>query len=320
MTGFNKHKWLDAVEDDARITPAEGRVLLRIGRRYVLNGDSTFRVQQTTLAARCRVDVRTVRRAITKGRALGYLTLVQERQRGRSHHAADQYRLVIPSEITGQNCGQSGSEIPDSTPSNTGQHTIEIPDSADASTCGNVTSTVITTGLKGTGTPDGPAANSEPATFEPDRSGDGPPEDQSIKDTPEPPPAATAAPDLTALPVPPIHWPDDYPRSEPPVRCPKHANHHGWLQETCPPCGSANKAHKAWEAERAQWRKDRAAAIQAWIAACDQCDEAGWLMDDTEDELPAMKCLHAPNVIAWSALHPDWQLHGPYTTQHRRAS
>lgn len=133
------------------------------------------------------------------------------------------------------------------------------------------------------------------------------------------PAAAIAAPDLMALPVPPIHWPDDYPRPEPPVRCPKHANHHGWLQETCPPCGTADKAHKAWGAKRAQWRKDRAAAIQAWIAACDQCDEAGWLMDDPEDELPAVKCLHAPNVIAWSALHPDWQLHGP-DTQHRRAS
>lgn len=153
--------------------------------------------------------------------------------------------------------------------------------------------------------------------------GDDPPEDQSsIEDEPAAPAAANAAPpDLMALPLPPIHWPEEYQEPEPPVRCPKHAGQEGWVPEPCPPCGAAEKVHKAWEAKREQWRKQRSAAVQAWIAACDQCDEAGWLMDDPDDSLPAVKCPHAPNVMAWPQLHPNWRQEDPAAaTHHRRAS
>lgn len=169
---------------------------------------------------------------------------------------------------------------------------------------------------------DTPPANGKPATPEPQPMGDDPPEDLSrVAEEPASSAAANAAPpDLMALPLPPIHWPAGYPEPEPPRRCPKHADHEGWVQEPCPPCGDADRAHKAWEATRAAWRKERAHAIQAWIATCDQCDEAGWLMDDPEDKLPAVKCLHAPNAMAWSKLHPNWRQEGPAATQCQRAS
>ncbi|ORV65298.1 hypothetical protein AWC03_02825 [Mycobacterium europaeum] len=64
----------------------------------------------------------------------------------------------------------------------------------------------------------------------------------------------------------------------------------------------------------AAWRKARFDANQAWIAECDHCDEAGWLQDDPEDGLPAMKCPHAPNWLAW------WQLQQQTTTDQPRAS
>lgn len=175
------------------------------------------------------------------------------------------------------------------------------------------------TSIGTSGGTDRPEASSTP---EPDTFGDDPPEGQSTDDEPRPPAAARAAPPdrIAALPLPPIHWPADYPDPEPPARCPKHADHDGWVQEPCRLCAAADKAHKAWEANRAQWRKDRATAIQAWIGACNQCDEEGWTKDDPEDELPALKCPHAPNLGAWSTLHPTWRQEYPATTEQRRAS
>ncbi|WP_139830698.1 hypothetical protein [Mycobacterium paraense] len=154
---------------------------------------------------------------------------------------------------------------------------------------------------------------------------DEPPEDQSSVDAKRTTPAAAnaAPPDLAALPLPPIHWPEEYPDPEPTERCPEHA---AWdtaregRVPSCPRCGDARKAHEAWEAKRAQWRKQRCTAVQAWIAACDQCDETGWLMDDPEDKLPAVKCQHAPNVMVWSKLHPNWRQEGPAAAQRQRAS
>lgn len=169
----------------------------------------------------------------------------------------------------------------------------------------------------------GTCARRASPTVRPNQFRNDPPEDQSnIEDKPPTLAAANAAPpDLMALPLPPIHWPQDYPNPEPPVRCPKHAHHEGWVQEPCPPCGEANNAHKAWEANRAQWRQARANATQAWIAACDHCDEAGWAQDDPDDQLPALKCLHAPNWQAWWKLHPGGAApRRSDATEQRRAS
>lgn len=301
MSGFNKHKWLDAVEDDARITPSEARVLLRIGRRYVLNGDSTFRVQQTTLATRCRVDVRTVRRAITKGKDLGYLALAQERKRGRSHRAPDQYRLVMPDRNTGQNSGQNtgqnGAEIPDSTPGNTGQPTIEIADKANPSTSENATTTVFTTVLKETGTPDTSPADSEPVPTGPDPSGGDPPENNSTIQG-EPFSVTAARPEIMALPRPPANWPDDYPEPEPARFCHRHPDD---TTDRCVPCRDARRKHDAWEAARAQWRKDLAAAKRAWVEQCRECESEGWFLgrDGLPVDDPAFKCHHARIWWEW---------------------
>lgn len=93
---FNKWKWFDLVVADTRFTDKERVVLIWIVTKAVLNGKDTFCKRQDTVVARTATSERTVRRAYHRARELGYMVLATERQRGRGHKRADEYRLVIP--------------------------------------------------------------------------------------------------------------------------------------------------------------------------------------------------------------------------------
>lgn len=93
---FDKFEWIQIVVGDRRLTVADRFVLTNAAIKYVRHGNNLLRVRQTTIADQFAVGVRTVRQSISRGRDLGYLTLAQPRQRGRSHHGADEYRLAIP--------------------------------------------------------------------------------------------------------------------------------------------------------------------------------------------------------------------------------
>ena len=80
---------------------AERFILTNAAIKYVRNGNDILHVRQATIADRFCVGVRTVRQSISRARDLGYLTLAEARQRGRGHHAADVYRLVIPANDAG---------------------------------------------------------------------------------------------------------------------------------------------------------------------------------------------------------------------------
>jgi hypothetical protein len=96
--GFDKFAWIRAVGSDRRLKVGDRFVLTNIAIRYVMYGEDTFRVRQTTAAQQLAVGVRTVREAISQGRQLGYLVLAEERQRGRSYHGPDAHCLVIPAD------------------------------------------------------------------------------------------------------------------------------------------------------------------------------------------------------------------------------
>ena len=95
---FDKFEWIHIVVGDRRLTVADRFVLTNAAVKYVRHGNNLLRVRQATMAAQFAVGVRTVRQSISRGRDLGYLTLAQPRQRGRSHHGADEYRLSIPAD------------------------------------------------------------------------------------------------------------------------------------------------------------------------------------------------------------------------------
>lgn len=88
--------------------------------------------------------------------------------------------------------------------------------------------------------------------------------------------------------------PDNDP--EPPIRCKTHASnpHH---DDPCGPCANFRKAHERWETRMARRHTTRqqtqAQQRRDAIAACHQCDEAGWQLDpDGKPAEPARRCPH----------------------------
>lgn len=124
--GFDKFEWIRAVAADRRLKVAERFVLRNAAVRYVKYGDDVFRVRQTTIADQLAVGVRTVRQSISQARQLGYLVLAQERQRGRSYHGPNEYRLVIPADsaainrIPAEHDPNSGTDRPEYRQNTTG--------------------------------------------------------------------------------------------------------------------------------------------------------------------------------------------------------
>ena len=126
---------------DKRFTVAEKDVLAWLAVKAVFSGRDTFRIRQCTVSDRTGAGERTIRRAYKRARDLGYLVVMEERQRGRGHTRADEYRLLVPTEIP-YNLASTPEEIPDTDAANTGQDCTkyrtelpEIPDTADAVTC-----------------------------------------------------------------------------------------------------------------------------------------------------------------------------------------
>jgi hypothetical protein len=112
VTAFDKYAWIGHVAGDQRLTVADRFVLTNAAIKYVRNGNDALRVRQVTIADQFAVGVRTVRQSISRARDLGYLTLAEPRQRGRSHHAPDAYRLLIPASCAAIPIN-SGTDLPE---------------------------------------------------------------------------------------------------------------------------------------------------------------------------------------------------------------
>ena len=265
LMGFNKFAWVDAVAADGRLTEGERFVLTMTAISYVTYGEDVFHVRQATIAERFATSERTVRRAQTRARELGYLILVRPRQRGRGHHGPDHHRLVIPdnlSSITG--------EIPDTDDRNTRQEwpkylteTTEIPDTADSSTSGNDTPKGSLIGsligsLEGRGSPEPGTSLAEPSP------------------TPKPPPQK-------------INFTEE---PEPPRFCQRHPL--VGTTENCRGCADARLNHDAWKKDTIGRLTELKATIRAGIDACNGCDLYGRL--DDQSDCPRHPNFRQPDV------------------------
>ncbi|QEN15926.1 helix-turn-helix domain-containing protein [Mycobacterium sp. ELW1] len=88
--------WLDVVLREEKLTGMDKAILAAVAVFYTRNGEPSFAVRQSTLADRCGTTERSVRRAFCAATDLGYLLLVEERQRGRGHRGGDRYALSLP--------------------------------------------------------------------------------------------------------------------------------------------------------------------------------------------------------------------------------
>lgn len=138
---FNKWRWFELVMSDSRFSDGDKVILAWLVVKAVLNGKDTFCVRQQTVSAHTASNERKVRRAYQRARELGYLVLISERQRGRGHTRADEYRLEIPDDVS-----SIPEEIPDTSDRNTGHHgqeyrtnPTEIPDNTNSLTSENDT-------------------------------------------------------------------------------------------------------------------------------------------------------------------------------------
>lgn len=141
MSEFNKWRWFEAVMSDPRFSDGDKVILTWLVVKAVLNGNDTFCIRQQTVSAHTASNERKVRRAYQRARELGYLVLISERQRGRGHTRADEYRLEIPDDMS-----SIPEEIPDTSDINTGHHgqeyrtnPTEIPDNTNALNSENAT-------------------------------------------------------------------------------------------------------------------------------------------------------------------------------------
>jgi hypothetical protein len=149
---YYKFNWIRllAADPDPRMTGGYKHILTMIALNNVKIYEDTFCVRQVTVADRCGTSERQVRRAFTAAKLLGYIELVQERQRGRTHIRADEYRLTVP--VAMRIDLDAATEIPDNLssiyggddPINTGHPrrnyrtpAPEIPDRADSPTSEN---------------------------------------------------------------------------------------------------------------------------------------------------------------------------------------
>jgi hypothetical protein len=134
MSAGFKFDWFKAVHADTRIPGGEKAVLGYIAIVYVLTGHDTFCVRQSTLAEHCSTSRRTVGSAITRAKALGYLAMSRERTPGRTHHGADELRLLLP-ESCEESSPHSEESCEDSSPHsdlNGGKQTSESCEADDA--------------------------------------------------------------------------------------------------------------------------------------------------------------------------------------------
>lgn len=136
---FNKWRWFELVMSDPRFSDGDKVILTWLVVKAVLNGKDIFCVRQQTVSAHTASNERKVRRAYQRARELGYLVLISERQRGRGHTRADEYRLEIPDDVS-----SIPEEIPDTSDRNTGHHgqeyrtnPTEIPDNTNSLTSEN---------------------------------------------------------------------------------------------------------------------------------------------------------------------------------------
>lgn len=168
----------------------------------------------------------------------------------------------------------------------------------------------------------GSAREAEPATPDPFDYGDDPPEEH-------PDPFGDAAPAIAGPPTPdeiaaaadlPSHpdgWPTTFEEREPSRYCPDHPDD---TTDKCEACRNARKAypaaHAAWVERRQEFTTARAAARPAWISACRQCDEAGWVLgtDGTVLDDGAKRCDH-PRLLRACAVR-----HDAFTSPARRAA
>ncbi|OHU48897.1 hypothetical protein [Mycobacteroides chelonae] len=141
MSEFNKWRWFEAVMSDPRFSDGDKVILTWLVVKAVLNGNDTFCIRQQTVSAHTASNERKVRRAYQRARELGYLVLISERQRGRGHTRADEYRLEIPDDMS-----SIPEEIPDTSDINTGHrgqeyrtNPTEIPDNTNALNSENAT-------------------------------------------------------------------------------------------------------------------------------------------------------------------------------------
>jgi hypothetical protein len=173
------------------------------------------------------------------------------------------------------------------------EHVAFEPDACGASATYPFTPEDPEGGLRKSGTSPGAAApdSNDPSPDDPSSNGE--------------PANAAAATDPFDYPddeppdgLPPNHWPADYPKPEPPRFCPRHPDD---TTERCGACKETRREHDAWKARRDGWRHAKHENKCAWIAACDECDEEGWLLgpDRTPiDDPSSLKCWHARN---WGA-------------------
>jgi biotin operon repressor len=94
--GFDKFTWLKTMFCDRRIPGGEKAVLAYIGAISVFSGKDSFSTKQATLAERCGTTEKTVNKAITKAKRLGYLVVGEPRKVGRGYKRADTLRLITP--------------------------------------------------------------------------------------------------------------------------------------------------------------------------------------------------------------------------------
>ncbi|WP_441957906.1 hypothetical protein [Mycolicibacterium houstonense] len=150
-----KFEWIDAVCLDERLTVGERYVLTNTVLRYINTAyGKTFQVKQTTIADRLAVSERVVRGALGKARKYGWLILDAHRRRGAGNHAADGYRIDIPSQIPARSAA-NGEGIPARNVENTGTNhqeyrheTSKIPARPNSTTCENVDPKVLKEGSK----------------------------------------------------------------------------------------------------------------------------------------------------------------------------
>ncbi|BBX33938.1 hypothetical protein [Mycolicibacterium mageritense] len=94
----DKFDWFMAVQADTRLSAADKYVLQNMAVTYVNHRrrEGVLYVRQSVMAERFKVGLRTVERAISKAKQLGYLVVDVPRKRGPGHHGPDKYRLAIP--------------------------------------------------------------------------------------------------------------------------------------------------------------------------------------------------------------------------------
>lgn len=243
----SKFEWIRALAADSRVTNGDKFILTFIAL-YSLDRDApTFRVRQSTVAENCATNTRQVGRAIKEATESRYIELVEERKRGRGHHIADRYRLILPvieddlSPITTENTGQNRHKYR--------TKSTEIEDNLSRNYAPDLQERAPKGFTKGIGKGVGGSAAPHPTP-------------QTSKPTPTP---ANAT-----LGVGPETDGDDGDEigPEPARLCRRHPD---GTDVPCGGCREARVAHEEWDANRREVEAERRA-----VSACGLCDGEGY--------------------------------------------